>query len=60
MSGSANPKTCCDHECAGANGCKVGGIECERCGRFFCADEIRDNGMCKECAEEYEKEQEAE
>lgn len=60
MSGSANPLTCCDRECAGANGCEVGGIECERCHRYFCADEICENGMCDECAEEYEREQEAE
>lgn len=60
MSGSKEPKTCCDRECAEANDCIEGGVECDRCGRYFCSQELDERGLCAECAEEAEKEQEAE
>ena len=53
-------KTCCDWECAEANGCMVGGIRCERCGGHFCSHEIGEDGLCDECAREREEEREAE
>lgn len=56
-------KTCCDHECAEANGCVVGGVECEWCHDYFCAGELEEyNGMyvCNECREEAEMESEVE
>ena len=53
-------KTCCDYECAEANDCMVGGIECKRCGDYFCSHEIREDGLCDECAEaKREEEREA-
>ena len=51
MSGSANPKTCCDHECAAANSCRIGGYQCDDCGCWFCIDDMGDDGRCAECAE---------
>lgn len=60
MSGSASPKTCCDRDCAGANNCWIGGYQCKGCGYWFCADEIDDDGLCDECAEERRLEQEEE
>ena len=53
-------KTCCDYECAEANGCQVGGIECEYCHRHFCAKELGEhNGkyICDDCREEIEDEE---
>lgn len=58
MTDHESPLTCCDRECAAANDCIVGGIECERCHRYFCANEICDNGMCEECDEEHPNEEE--
>lgn len=51
MSGHARPLTCCDRDCAGANGCRIGGYQCERCGRWFCGDEIGEDGICVDCEE---------
>lgn len=54
-------KTCCDQECAEANFCQVGGIECERCGGYFCANELGEyNGqyVCNDCKTEMEVEEE--
>lgn len=52
MSGSEEPKTCCDRECAAANDCIEGGVECDGCGRFYCSHEIDERGLCSECAKE--------
>lgn len=62
MSGSKEPKTCCDRECAEANDCIEGGVECDRCGRYFCSQELDERGLCAECAKERveSEEQEAE
>lgn len=55
-------KKCCDYECAEANDCQVGGIECEMCHGYFCANELCEhNGyyVCSDCeAELIEKEKE--
>ena len=49
MSGSSNRKTCCDWECAEANYCVIGGIQCEGCGLYFCARDLNEYGYCEEC-----------
>lgn len=51
MSGHARPLTCCDGDCALVNGCRTGGYQCERCGRWFCANEIGEDGICVDCEE---------
>lgn len=54
-------KTCCDWKCAEANFCQVGGIKCERCGGYFCANKLDEhNGMyvCDDCRTEMEAEEE--
>lgn len=62
MNGSYDPIHCCDPECAGINHCAMGGIPCERCGRYFCAHELDGNNLCADCektiAEEQEEEEE--
>lgn len=62
MGGSSSPKTCCDRDCAAANDCIEGGIECDWCGRYFCSHEIDERGLCAECAKKRveSEEQEAE
>lgn len=72
MSRHESPLTCCDLECAAANGCREGGYQCEDCGNWFCGHEVveGDDGVCRcdDCAEihrreleeEEEQEQEAE
>ena len=57
MKATVNAKTCCDAECASANGCTVGGVSCGVCGLYFCADDIGENGLCAECERELENEQ---
>ena len=61
MSGSIGPISCCDQDCADANYCEVGGIQCERCGLYFCASHLNYDGYCEDCArEKAEEEQEDE
>ena len=60
MSGSEEPKACCDRECAAANDCIEGGVECDWCGRYFCSHEIDERGMCAECAKERAESEEQE
>jgi len=60
MSGSTTPIRVCDHECALVNGCSVGGLTCEGCGRYFCASDLDQDGYCDRCAEEREDESEDE
>lgn len=53
-------KTCCDYECAEANNCQVGGVECESCGGHFCSSDLCDyNGqyVCDDCIAEIENEE---
>lgn len=57
MSGSAHPLKCCDAECAAANHCEVGGIVCENCGMYFCLEDLDENGLCDECANEIAEDQ---
>ena len=52
MSGHARPLTCCDGDCALVNGCRTGGYQCGRCGRWFCANEIGEHGICYDCEAE--------
>lgn len=62
MSGSPRPIRCCDSDCAGANGCRIGGYQCDRCGEWYCPDLDggdfygTNNYVCAECAEERRKE----
>lgn len=59
--GHAKPLTCCDHDCAAANGCMLGGTRCAGCGLWYCDDEmnvIDGRCYCDECAEERENESE--
>ena len=66
MSKHNHPLTCCDHECAAANCCTIGGVECPDCGMWYCpAGQGDDEGRCDDCAERHlremeEDEQEAE
>lgn len=60
MSGHHHPLTCCDRDCAAVNGCREGGYQCERCGRWFCGNEIDEDNLCEDCAEEARKEREEE
>lgn len=53
-------KTCCDWECAEANNCQVGGVQCDRCGGYFCASDLcYYNGkyVCDDCKKEMESEE---
>lgn len=52
MSGRARPLTCCDRDCALANGCRIGGYQCERCGRWFCGEDLDEDRLCDDCAAE--------
>lgn len=48
-------KTCCTSDCAYHNDCIIGGYECRRCGRSFCAGDIRGD-LCDDCRREIERE----
>lgn len=53
-------KTCCDYECAEANNCQFGGVQCEYCHGYFCANELGEyNGMfvCDDCKAEMKAEE---
>lgn len=39
----------CDEACAAEYNCRVGGVQCERCGQFVCADELDNCGRCEMC-----------
>lgn len=60
MSGHVRPLTCCDRDCALVNGCRIGGYQCERCSRWFCANEIVEHGLCYDCAADVAREREQE
>ena len=63
MGGRHRPLTCCDSDCALANGCRVGGYRCDDCGLWYCKDEIENyNGqtLCADCAEEARKHEQEE
>ena len=57
MTGHTKPLVCCDGDCARANGCRVGGYQCDTCGAWYCPE--LDGGVfsgmkyiCAECADE--------
>lgn len=59
--GHTRPLTVCDSLCAGANGCRVGGYQCDGCGLWFCGEDLErvdDRHLCEDCAEEYGMENE--
>lgn len=63
MSYYGHPLTCCDWECAAANGCGgEGGVECPTCGRWYCPveEEGDEEGNCESCAREIAAESESE
>lgn len=62
MSKHEYPLTCCDSDCAGANGCREGGYQCEDCGMWFCPDTSGSDtpNLCADCAARRREEQEAE
>lgn len=51
MSGHTKPLTCCDGDCALVNGCRIGGYQCERCGRWFRGSELNEDNLCADCEE---------
>lgn len=53
MSGHIGPIRCCDRDCAGVNNCQIGGYACSVCGKYFCADELDEDDMCDDCADEF-------
>lgn len=58
--GSVRPINVCDRDCALANGCVVGGRRCAKCGLWFCASELDEDGVCDNCHEEQEENEEEE
>ena len=60
MSASNYPKTCCSWDCALFNGCRQGGMKCETCGKYYCAEEMHEEGLCVDCYENWQAELEAE
>ena len=62
MSGHTRPLTCCDNLCAGANGCRVGGYQCDGCGLWFCGEDLTNVGgtekyLCDDCLAAREQEE---
>ena len=47
MNGQTHPLNGCGDDCCAHHG----GMQCERCGLWFCTRELNDNGLCDECAE---------
>lgn len=61
MSKHYHPLTCCDHDCAAANNCMMGGVECPECGMWYCpVGEGDEEGRCDDCAERHRRELEEE
>ena len=48
----------CDRDCAGANHCTMGGVQCPDCGRWFCPDthDSDEGGRCDACAARHREE----
>ena len=59
MSGHTRPLTCCDNLCAGANGCRVGGYQCDGCGLWFCGEDLTnvEKYLCDDCLAAREQEE---
>ena len=51
MKGKPHPIRSCDRDCALVNNCQIGGVCCENCGLWFCANELDEHGHCPDCAE---------
>ena len=54
MRGYIREITCCDRDCAGANGCRIGGYQCEDCGKWYCIYEVEEylgSILCGDCVE---------
>ena len=62
MSTRYSPLTCCDRDCAGANNCTMGGVECPDCGCWYCpiSHDHDEEGRCDDCAERHRREIEQE
>lgn len=58
--GHTKPLTICDRDCAGADGCRVGGFQCDGCRLWFYGEDLErmpdERYLCEGCAEEYRKE----
>ena len=56
----SKPLTCCDRDCADANGCRMGGAQCPDCGGWYCPpNEASDeDGRCEDCAERHRRQEE--
>ncbi len=52
--GCEGPKTWCTSSCARDHKCKEGGIKCIVCGRYFCGDNIAEDGRCIYCHADFE------
>ena len=60
--GHTRPLTVCDSLCAGANGCRVGGYQCDGCGLWFCGEDLNQVGdtseyLCDDCLAAREQEE---
>lgn len=61
MSKHYSPLTVCDRDCAAANNCTMGGIECPDCGCWYCpVHEGDEEGRCDDCTERHRRELEEE
>ena len=54
MNGQTHPLTGCADNCCSRHG----GMQCERCGLWFCTRELNDEGLCDECEADIIKETE--
>lgn len=60
--GHARPLTVCDSLCADANGCRVGGYQCDGCGLWFCGEDLTnvkgtEKYLCDDCLAAREQEE---
>ena len=60
--GHTRPLTVCDSLCADANGCRVGGYQCDGCGLWFCGEDLNQVGdtseyLCDDCLVAREQEE---
>ena len=51
MRGYIREITCCDRDCAGANGCRIGGYQCEDCGKWYCIYDVEEYMGCILCGD---------
>lgn len=61
MSKRYSPLTVCDYDCAAANDCIIGGVQCPDCESWYCpVNEGDDDGRCYDCARRHRLELENE